>query len=109
MGDPFYDKINDRWEEDGVGTTAGVTVTKSAVTGKELVGAYVSGSGDAAALVTVESPASTILWRKRFTGAFTFSETLPTGCYRSAAGGALLAKISASTANCELNLAGYTI
>ena len=108
MGDPYYDKISDRWEEDAVGTSGGATATKAAVEGHELVAAHISGSGDAAALVTIESPASTILWRKRFAAAFTFSETLPVGCYRSAANTAILAKISASTSNCEINLAGFT-
>lgn len=107
--DRYYDKIISRWEEDDVGTNAGVTVTKAAVANRKHAAVHISGSGDAAALVTLESPASTILWRKRFAGAFTFSETLPLGCFEGVDNSAMLVKISASTANCEANIAGFTI
>lgn len=67
----------------------------------------VSGSGDAAAVVTLESPAGTILWRQRFTGAFSFST--PGVVIPGAAGQNVLLKISASTSNCEANLSGYDV
>jgi|SRR5688572_31742829 len=106
--DPFMNKVSARWQEDGVGTNAGVSVTKAAVESKMHTVTHISGSGDAAALVTIESPASTILYRKRFAAAFTFSETLPVGCFVSGENAAILVKISASTSNCEANIAGYT-
>ena len=95
------------WSASGVGTNAGVTVThtisspaaRSCVTGIEA-------SGDAAALVTIESPASTVLYRKRFAAAFTLSEGFATPIV-GADSQNVLVKISASTSNCEANIQGY--
>jgi hypothetical protein len=101
------ERIQNPWNQTGIGTTAGVTVTKTGVATKRQCVSHVSGSGDAAAVVTIESPAATILWRKRFAAAFTFSENLPDEVYMAAEGADILAKISASTANSELNLSGY--
>lgn len=110
MGDHIYGKIQERFSATGVGTNSGVTVTKTApgnanhlynVTG-------IACSGDAAALVTIESPASTVLWRKRFAGAFNMSEhfTFP---LQAAQGQAVLVKVSASTSNSEANIQGFRI
>lgn len=101
--------VGEPWNTAGVGTNAGVTVTKAATAGQRHVVTHISGSGDAAALVTIESPASTVIWRKRFSAAFTFGEVFPPGEYLCADNVAVLVKISASTANCEANLAGYDI
>lgn len=93
----------------GVGTNAGVTVTVTTTSGADTVVTGIQCSGDAAALVTIESPASTVLWRKRFAAAFTMSESFPPGAVKAAAGQSVLVKISASTSNCEANMQGYTI
>lgn len=110
-GDYYFDKIRDRWSSTGVGTNAGVTVTKTAPSNANFFYSVVGiqCSGDAAAVVTIESPAATILWRKRFAAAFTMSETFPLGSMAAAAGQAVLVKISASTANCEANIQGATV
>lgn len=92
----------------GTGTNAGVTLTKTATTGKQHHLSHVSGSGDAAALVTIESPAGTVVWRKRFTAAFNFSENFTEG-FPASHGTDVVLKISASTANCEANMLGFTI
>lgn len=93
----------------GAGTNAGVTVTVTApsATQKTRYVTHIACSGDAAALVTIESPASTVLWRKRFAAAFNMSEhfTVP---LPAAAGQDVLVKISASTSNCEANIIGFT-
>ena len=91
----------------GVGTDSGVTVTEAATTGRTKYVTGVQCSGDAAAIVTIESPAATVKWRKRFAGAFNFSERFDTPI-EGTAGEAILAKISASTSNCEANMQGYT-
>lgn len=91
----------------GVGTTAGVTVTKAGVAGQKPLVTAIECSGDAAALVTIESPAATILYRKRFAGAFTLSEGFPTPL-AGPVDAAVLVKISASAANCEANIQGYS-
>jgi hypothetical protein len=66
-------------------------------------------SGDATAVVTVEIPASTVLYRKRFTAAFNVSETFAPGTIQGPDNAAMLVKISASSSNCEANLDGYTV
>lgn len=101
------DSLKD-WSNKGTGTNAGVSVTQTDPgDGRRHVVTMISGSGDAAALVTVESPANTILWRKRFAAAFTFSEVFPPGALKGAASEAVVLKISASTSNCEANISGY--
>lgn len=96
------------WSATDVGTSAGVTVTKAAASGQTHACTDIQCSGDAAALVTVESPASTVLYRKRFTGAFSMSERF-TSPLKGASGAAILVKISASTSNSEANIQGYTV
>lgn len=89
----------------GVGTNAGVTVTIAAVTGRFLAATGIQVSGDAAAIVTVESPSGTVIWRKRFAAAFNVSESFARAALKGATTGqALLVKVSASTANCEANI-----
>lgn len=92
-----------------MGTNAGVSVTHTITT--NAARCQVGGiqcSGDAAALVTVESPAGTILYKKRFAAAFNMSES-----FRVPLAGAdsqnVLVKISASTSNCEANIQGYDV
>lgn len=108
-GDPLLPYIITRFSETGVGTSSGATVTH---TNSELLTCCVTGiqvSGDAACIVTIESPASTVLWRKRFTAAFEKSESFPPGFLVGAAAKDVLVKISASTSNCEANLQGFGI
>ena len=96
------------WAVNAAGTTAGATATQAAGTATQKQAAMgVQCSGDAACLVTIESPASTVIWRKRFAAAFTHSEQFPVPLV-GAAGQAILTKISASTANCEANMQGFT-
>ena len=104
------DKIQDGWSATGVGTTAGVTVTKTGASGQTQMVTGIQVSGDATATVTVESPASTILWRQVFSAAFTpTSFSFAQGALNGASGSDVLVKISASSARCEANIQGYTI
>lgn len=110
-GDYMFDKMRDRWSATGTGTNAGVTVTKSAPTSatRRYLVTGIECSGDAACVVTVESPASTVLYQKRFAAAFTLSETFAPGTIVGAMGAAVLVKVSASTSNSEANIQGATI
>lgn len=108
-GDPLLLCIADRWSEAGVGTNSGVTVTHAANQNMVHVVTGIQVSGDAAALVTIESPASTVLWKLRFTGAFDRAYPFPPGVLAGVFGGALLVKISASTSNCEANMQGFSV
>lgn len=105
MSDYYFGKVRARNSATGVGTNSGVTVTQAAPTGnRRLVCTGIQASGDAAALVTIESPSGTILYKKRFAAAFTLSESFAPGTIAGAAGAALLVKVSASTSNSEANL-----
>lgn len=111
MGDHFWGKVRSRFSATGVGTNAGVTVTQAAPTdtARHYTCLGIQCSGDAAALVTVESPASTVLYRKRFAAAFNMSESFAVGTVVGAQGAAMLVKISASTSNCEAQIQGALV
>lgn len=103
------DAIATPWQATGVGTSSGVTVTKAAAsTPKTHFCQGIQCSGDAAAVVTVESPSGTELYRKRFSAAFNFSERFDMPL-KGVAGAALLVKVSASSSNSEANAQGYTV
>lgn len=106
MGDAFFEYDAGRYLTTAAGTNAGVSATIAAVTGKKLDCLGIQCSGDLAALVTIESPASTVLWQKRFAAAFTLSERFDPGTVVGGSGSALLVKISASTSHCEANIEG---
>ncbi len=108
MGDSYFGKVRARASSTSTGTNAATSATIAApATDTAARRWFVTGiqvSGDTACIVTIESPASTILWRKRATAAFAFSEAFPPGTIMGAVGAAVLVKISASTSNCEANL-----
>lgn len=105
-GDYYYDKARARKSATAADTDGGgVTSTISAPTGnRKLTCTGIQCSGDKAAVVTIESPASTVLWQKRFSGAFTMSESFVPGSIVGAAASALLVKVSDGTANSEANI-----
>jgi hypothetical protein len=92
------------------GTNSGATATHAAVTGQTYVVTNISGHGDADAVITIESPASTVLWEGKLdvsAEGFNFSSgpvTIP--CGRSAAA---VGKIAASTSDCQVTISGYII
>lgn len=111
MGDYYFSKIRDRYaataaDTDGGGVTATIASPGST---EKLIATGIQASGDAAALVTIESPSGTVLWRKRFGGAFTMSETFVLGTIVGAQNGAMLGKVSAGTTNSEVNLQAVAI
>ena len=109
-GDTYFDKDLGRSQATGVGTNSGQTTTIAACNaGNRWNVTGIQVSGDAAALVTIESPASTILWSKRFAGSFAASEGFPLGQMKGGVAAAVLVKISASTSNCEANIQAIQI
>lgn len=109
MSDYYLGKIKGRWMATNAGTNAGVSATKAGATGRKHVVLHAAASGDAAALVTIESPAGTVKWRKRFSAAFTMSENFAPGMIECADGDDVLCKVSASTSNSESNIGGVSI
>jgi hypothetical protein len=110
VGDFYFGKVEERWQSStATTTTGGLTLTKAAPS--DALDYYavtsIQASGDAAAVVSLESPSGTTIWRKRFSAAFTMSETFPPGTVIGAAGQAVLGKVSANTTNAEINVQGY--
>ena len=112
MGPALESQIEERWSVTAADTDGGgVTASKSA-SGGSGDRHYVEGiqcSGDAAAVVTIESPAATILYRKRFAAAFNMSENFADAPLIGAAGAAVQVVVSAGTTNSEANMQGYRI
>lgn len=108
-GDPFLQYVVDRWTETGVGTTAGVTVTKLGSANLTHIVTGVQVSGDLAALVSLQTPSGTTIWRLRYAAAFDRSYSFPLATKQGAPGKDVLLLISASTAACEANLDGISI
>lgn len=108
-GDYYFGKDAGRSQATAAGTTAGTSATIAAATGFSWHATGAQFSGDAAALVTIESPSATVIWRKRYAAAFADSVAFPLGCMKGAGDGAILVKISASTAACEANIQAMKI
>ena len=108
-GDPLLGWIIHRSAASAVGTNAGISATIAADSGLVICCTGIQVSGDAAALVTIQSPSGTTLWRMRFTAAFQWSQSFVPGVVKSDLNAALLVNISASTANCEANIQGVAV
>ena len=109
MPSGYDQKVLYKAQVTGVGTNAGVTQTIAAVAGQAWSPTAIECSGDAAAVVTIESPSGTPLYTKRFAAAFSFAERFDVGDLIGAAGAAILVKISASTSNCEATLSASAL
>lgn len=97
---------NQKTSATAVGTSSGCSATLTHTAGDRLIVSHISGSGDAAALVTLESPAGTVLWQQRFAAAFAFSQNFAYGEIPITDGNDAVLKISASTTHSEANIAG---
>lgn len=111
--DPFRSKAVNSWFASATGTTA-ATATAAATTatsGARRVVTHISGSSDAAFLVTLawtDEAGTSQSWKKRFSAAGTFSEVFPPGEIAAQYNSAVTLTISAGTSNCEANMGGYT-
>lgn len=111
MADPILDKIVNRKSASAVGTNAGVSATIGTLgtSGLTICPTGIQVSGDLAAVVTIESPAGTVIWRQRFAAAFTVNMAFYPGALQGAVEQACLVKVSASTSNCEANIQGLVV
>lgn len=111
MGDHFWGKVRSRASATAADTNGGgVTATIAAPTApRHYTATGIQTSSDAACVVTIESPAATILWQKRYAAAHAASEEFPIGMIVGAAGEALLVKTSAGTTNSEANIQGALV
>lgn len=105
MGDYFFNKFGFRAQATNTGTNSGVSATQAAPGASiKLTCLGIQCSSDTAALVTIESPSGTVLWRQRFPAAFALVEEFPPGFINGAANAAMLVKVSASASNSEANI-----
>lgn len=92
-----------------VAASGGLTMTVSGVAKQTTMVSGLQVSGDAAALVSVESPSGTTIWRLRYTAAF--HDCIPfnddSALVGASPGADVLVKISASTSNAEANVQGF--
>lgn len=108
-GDPLLGWIIERMSATAVGTAGGVTATLAARPGLIICPTAIQVSGDAACLVSIQSPSGTTIWRMRFTGAFTWTQPFAPATLRGDLSAAVLLVISASGANCEANIQAVSL
>lgn len=107
MSDYYFDKAYGR-DAASNAVTGGGAVSATMSIGSDSDALFspvgIQCSGDAGALVTIESPAGTVKWRKRFAAAFSFSEGFLLGAIKGTKGQDMLVKVSGSTTNAEANI-----
>tara|TARA_Y100001951_G_scaffold88955_2_gene80929 strand:- start:392 stop:703 length:312 start_codon:yes stop_codon:yes gene_type:complete len=92
------------------GTDSGATATQAANATQAFVVKNISGHVDADAVITIESPASTILWESKIDVSvegfsFDFNPCIPLTTRNTA----ILGKLSASSADCQVTISGEII
>ena len=89
------------------GTSAGASATQAAITGAKFIATSISGHTDTDSVITVESPAGTILWQSAIDVSlegvgFHFSGIYVPGVQDAA----IVGKIASSTTDCQVNISG---
>ena len=97
------------WSATGAGTDSGATATAAAVGTNRFVVTNISGHVDADSVVTIESPASTVLWESKIDISveglsFNFNPVIACPLNSAAVG-----KLSASSADCQVTISGYVL
>ena len=107
--------IGTEWNETAGGTDSGATATHAAEASSGGSGSRmhfvtsISGHVDADSIITIESPASTVLWQSKIdvsVEGFSFSFNVNVGGVPATA---ILGKIASSSADCQVNINGYSI
>lgn len=91
------------------GTAGGVSVTLAADGNKTYAVTAVTYNSDAAFIATIESPAGTVLWRRRYAAAGGDHITFPLTPVLGAPGQAVLIKTSASTSLTDASIVAQAI
>lgn len=108
MGDPYFGKVRKRWSEDTQGTTS-ATATRAAETGYKHVITGISGSSDAASIVTVESPSGTAIWRGRVAAGGAYTMSFAPGTLVGDSDALVRVVTGTGTSACEANISGFTV
>ena len=103
-----YD-LNRGWSATAAGTNAGATATKSAITGSTIVVTHVSGHTDTDATLQLKD-GSTVLAEWKIDISLEGFQFMPqNGVWPCTPGSDVTAVISASTSDCQVNMAGFAI
>lgn len=101
--------LNRAWDETTAGTNSGATATHAAATDIAHVVTHISGHGDADATIQLKDGSTVIAeWKIDVSVEGTQFEPI-TGVWVGTPGNAVAAVISASTSDCQINLAGFSI
>ena len=98
------------WSETAAGTDSGASATHAAETGVTHIATSISGHVDADAIITIESPAATVLWQSKIDISVEGTSFAFSGLFVPASsGGVVLGKIAASSSDCQVNISGFSI
>jgi hypothetical protein len=101
--------LNKAWSETAAGTDSGATATHAAESGVVHVITHVSGHGDSDATIQLKD-GSTVLAEWKIDVSVEGWQFMPqNGIWVGTNGNAVSAAISASSADCQVNIAGFSI
>jgi hypothetical protein len=93
------------------GTNAGATATVTAAANRQFCVTHISGRSDAATQLQILGGAAgaTVIWQIAVQANVPFTAVFPDGALLGVTGQSVAGKVVASTAGCEVNVAGYQI
>jgi hypothetical protein len=103
------DVLNRQWSVTAAGTNAGATATQAAVAGVQWVITHVSGHTDADATLQLRDGSTVLAEWKIDVSVEGFQFRIAQGVWVGSTNTAVAAVISASSADCQVNIAGYGV
>jgi hypothetical protein len=109
---PSVQEATNTWDETAAGTASGATATHAAVTNRIHVVRHISGHTDADSLIQILGGAAgaTVIYETKIDvslNGFGFSINIPDGIHGDP-GIAVAGKVASSSADCQINISGYS-
>ena len=101
--------LNKAWSKTQLGTNAGATATHAAASDVAHVVTHISGHGDTDATIQLKDGSTVLAEWKLDTSVEGFQFYPINGVWVGTPGNTVSAAISASTADCQVNIAGFSI
>jgi len=101
--------LTNAWSETTAGTDSGATATHAAATNVSHVVTHVSGHGDADSTIQLKDGSTVLAEWKLDVSVEGFQFQPQNGVWIGTPGNAVSAAISASSADCQVNIAGFSI
>lgn len=101
--------LNGGWSATAAGTDSGATATKAAISGRAVVVTHVSGHGDADATLRLIDGSTVLAEWKIDISLEGFQFNVAAGTWPCTANTAVTLVLSASSADCQVNMTGFTI